>query len=128
MDAHAHPDPEARGEDGLRRLRDESGQASVEFAGSVFLIVLLALALWQGLIVMWTFNQASNAARTAARVETRGGDTRKAARNALPKVLRKKLAVDIQGEQVSVGVRIPIFVPGLYDDDVRAKRKAVLPN
>jgi Flp pilus assembly protein TadG len=112
----------------LRRLRDESGQASIEFAGSVFLIVLVALAMWQGLIVMWTFNQASNAARTAARVETRGGDTKKAARNALPKVLRKKLDVDIQGEQVSVGVRIPIFIPGLYKDGVRANRKAILPN
>jgi Flp pilus assembly protein TadG len=112
----------------VRRLRDESGQASIEFAGSVFLIVLVALAMWQGLIVMWTFNQASNAARTAARVETRDGDTRKAARNALPKVLRNKLKVDIQGEQVSVGVRIPIFIPGLYDDGVRANRKAVLPN
>jgi Flp pilus assembly protein TadG len=112
----------------LRRLRDESGQASIEFAGSVFLIVLLALAMWQGLIVMWTFNQASNAARTAARVETRSGDTKKAARNALPKVLRKKLKVDINGEQVAVGVRIPIFIPGLYKDDVRAYRKAVLPN
>jgi TadE-like protein len=126
VDANARP--EAAGEAGLRRLRDESGQASIEFAGSVFLIVLLALAMWQGLIVMWTFNQASNAARTAARVETRSGDTRKAARNALPKVLRKKLKVDIDGEQVAVGVRIPIFVPGLYKDDVRAYRKAVLPN
>ena len=34
----------------------------------------------------------------------------------------------IQGEQVSVGVRIPIFIPGLYKDDVRAYRKAVFPN
>jgi hypothetical protein len=43
-------------------------------------------------------------------------------------VLRKKLKVDIDGEQVAVGVRIPIFIPGLYKDDVRAYRKAVLPN
>jgi Flp pilus assembly protein TadG len=112
----------------LRRLRDESGQASVEFAGSVFLIVFVALAMWQGLIVMWTFNQTSNAARTAARVQTRGGDTKKAARNALPKVLRKDVKVDVQGEQVSVSVPIRVFVPGLYSKDVRADRKAVLPN
>jgi hypothetical protein len=112
----------------VKPLRDESGQASIEFAGSVLMIVLVALAIWQGLMVMWTFNQASNAARTAARVETRGGDTRKAARNALPRVMRDRLEVDIQGEQVSVGVRIPIFVPGLYNDGVRAYRKAVLPN
>jgi hypothetical protein len=111
----------------LRRLRDESGQASVEFAGSVFLIVLVALAMWQGLIVMWTFTQASNAARTAARVQTRGGDTHKAARNALPGVLRKGLKVNVDGEKVSVGVLIPIFVPGVYKDDVRANRKAILP-
>jgi hypothetical protein len=122
VDADAHP------EAAVKRLRDESGQASVEFAGSVFLMVLLALAVWQGLLVMWTFNQASNAARTAARVDTRGGDTKKAARNALPEVMRKKLRVEINGEQVAVGVRIPIFIPGLYKDDVRAWRKAVLPD
>ena len=112
----------------MRRLRDESGQASIEFAGSVFLVVFISLAVWQGLIVMWTFNQASNAARTAARVETRGGDTKKAARNALPKVLRDDLKVKVDGEKVSVHVLIPLFLPGLYSDKVRARRKAILPN
>ena len=113
----------------MRRLRDESGQASIEFAGSVFLVVFISLAVWQGLIVMWTFNQTSNSARTAARVETRGGDTRKAARNALPRVLRKDLAVDVAGETVTVRVRIPIFVPGLYSKHLPpARRDATLPN
>jgi hypothetical protein len=112
----------------LRRLREESGQASIEFAGSVFLIVFVALAMWQGLIVMWTFTQASNAARTAARVETRGGDTKKAGRNALPKVLRGGSEVHVEGEKVWVSVPIRVFVPGLYDKDVKANRKAVLPN
>ena len=112
----------------MRRLRDESGQASIEFAGSVLMVVLIALAIWQVLIVTWTFNQTSNAARTAARVETRGGDTKKAARNALPKVLRKDAQVHIEGEKVSVSVPIRIFVPGVYKKDVRANRKAVLPD
>ena len=111
----------------MRRLREQSGQASLELAGCLLLVLFAALAVWQVLIVMWTFNQTSNAARTAARVQSRGGDTRKAARNALPSVLRRQLRVDIAGEQATVKVRIPIFLPGLYSDRLRAVRTATLP-
>jgi hypothetical protein len=111
----------------VRGARGESGQASIELAGSLLLILFTALAVWQVLIVMWTFNQTSNAARTAARVESRGGDTKKATRNALPDVLRKDLDVNVAGETASVKVRIPIFVPGLYLHSVYAKRDATVP-
>ena len=61
----------------MRRLhRDQRGQASVEFAGSLLWLLLAAFAVWQILLVTWTFNQASNAARTASRVDGRGGDAR----------------------------------------------------
>jgi TadE-like protein len=111
----------------LRRARGESGQASIELAGSLLLILFSALAVWQVLIVMWTFNQTSNAARTAARVESRGGDTKKATRNALPKVLRKDLGVEVHGEQVKVKVLIPMFVPGIYNKGITAHREATVP-
>jgi hypothetical protein len=111
----------------LRRARGESGQASIELAGSLLLILFTALAVWQVLIVMWTFNQTSNAARTAARVESRSGDTQKATRNALPKVLRKDLDVEVAGETTKVRVLIPLFVPGLYSHTIYAKRDATVP-
>jgi TadE-like protein len=111
----------------LRRARGESGQASIELAGSLLLIIFTALAVWQVLIVMWTFNQTSNAARTAARVESRGGDTKKATRNALPNVLRKDLDVKVEGDTAKVTVLIPIFVPGLYSHAIHAKRDATVP-
>ena len=41
-------------------------------------LLLAAFVVWQLLLVTWTFNQASNAARTASRVDGRGGDAEKA--------------------------------------------------
>ena len=111
----------------IARLRGESGQASVEFVGMLWWIVLAGLAVWQLLLVTWTFTQASNAARTASRVEARGGDGVKAATNALQPILRHKLIVHVDHETAVVKVRIPIFAPGLSLDSVRATGKAVLP-
>jgi pilus assembly protein CpaE len=111
----------------LRRLRGDAGQATIEFVGSLSVILFTALAIWQLLIVMWAYNETSNAARTAARVESRGGDTRKAARNALPGPLRDDLHVDIDGETATLQVRIPLFFPGLNKDSIRAVRKATIP-
>lgn len=109
------------------RLRAESGQASVELVGMLWWILLAGLAVWQLLLVTWTFTQASNAARTASRVEARGGDAVKAASNALQPILRHKLIVRVDHEAAVVKVRIPIFAPGLSLDGVRATGKAVLP-
>ena len=51
-----------------RLHRDQRGQASVEFAGVVLWLMLAGFAVWQILLVTYSFNQASNAARTASRV------------------------------------------------------------
>jgi Flp pilus assembly protein TadG len=87
VDADPHADAEAPM---IARAREQSGQASIEFVGSLVLILFAALAMWQLLIVMWAYNETSNAARTAARVESRGGDTRKAARNACASSCRSR--------------------------------------
>lgn len=109
------------------RLRSERGQAATELVGILLWIILIGLAVWQLLIVMWAYAQASNAARTGSRVEARHGDPEKAARNALSPGLRDHLEVRQNGESVTVRVRIPILVPGFYSDDVRATRTATLP-
>ena len=110
-----------------RRLRDERGQASVEFAGVLFWLVLTAFVVWQLLLVTWTFNQASNAARTASRVDGRGGDAVKAGRNSLSPGLRDGARIKMEGEKAIVKVRIPIIVPGVDLDGVMATGKAELP-
>ena len=115
----------------MRRLRrshrDQRGQASVEFAGVLVWLLLAALFVWQLMLVTWAFNQASNAARTASRVDGRGGDAVKAGREALSKGLRDGARIRMEGERAVVRVRIPILFPGLDSDDVVAERKAELP-
>ena len=111
----------------MRRLRDESGQASVEFAGVLFWLLLATFAMWQLLLVAWTVNQATNAARTASRVDARGGDAAKAGRQAVSPVLRKGMRVEMKGEKATVRVRMPLIVPGLGSERVRAERSAELP-
>ena len=76
-------------------LRDESGQASASSSlGSMVWILLVAVIVWQVCLVAWTFNQASNAARTASRVEGRGGDAREGGANALPDGAAQDRAAD----------------------------------
>jgi hypothetical protein len=112
-----------------RRLADERGQASAELMGMMVWLLLVTLILWQVALGAWTYTQVSNAARTASRVEARGGDAEKAARNALADPLRKNIEkIKIDGERATVWVRMPILLPGvLTTDNVVAKRTAELP-
>ena len=112
---------------GARLHRDQRGQASVEFAGVLVWLLLAALFIWQLMLVTWTFNQASNAARTASRVEGRGGDGEKAGRQALSRGLRKDAEIVVRGERATARVRIPILIPGVDADGMVATRKAILP-
>ena len=108
-------------------LRDETGQATVEFAGVLVWMLLAGLLVWQLLLVTWSFNQASNAARTASRADGRGGSAEKAGKAALSPGLRKHAKVEMVGEKATVRVRIPIVLPGLDSPNVRATGTAELP-
>ena len=90
-------------------------------------MLLVALAVWQLMLAAWAVDQAANAARTASRVEGRGGSGEKAARMAVTEGLRDGLQVQIMGDTAKVSVRIPIILPGLGDDRLRASRSASLP-
>jgi hypothetical protein len=111
----------------MRRLRSERGQASVEMVGMLWWMLLIALAVWQICLVAWSVDQTANAARTASRVQGRGGDAAKAARYAVSNALRDGLRATIAGEKATVSVRVPIIVPGLGDDRLRVSRSAILP-
>ncbi len=97
----------------LRRLvREQRGQASAELVGMLWWMLLCALVVWQLLLAAWSVDQAANAARTASRVEGRGGDAEKAARYAVSDGLRegpegRRLGRDGQGQRAH-----PDRVPG----------------
>ena len=111
------------------RLADERGQASAELMGMMIWLLLVTLIVWQVCLAAWTYTQVSNAARTASRVEGRGGDAEKAARNALAAPLRKGIEkIEIKGERATVWVRMPVVLPGVITtDNLLAKKTARLP-
>jgi len=112
-----------------RRLADERGQASAELMGMMGWLLLVTLIVWQVALAAWTYTQVSNAARTASRVEARGGDAKKAARNALSKPLQKNIErIKIDGEKATVEVRMPLVLPGIISSkNLLAARTAELP-
>ena len=114
----------------MRRLADESGQASAEVMGMIWWLLFVTLIVWQVCLAAWTYTQASNAARTGSRVEGRGGDAEKAAKNALSKPLQKTIKkIDVNGDRVTVTVKMPLIVPGLISsEDLTATRSAELPS
>jgi hypothetical protein len=113
-----------------RRGRDERGQASVEFLGMVFWLLLAAVFCWQLFLGAWTANQATNAARTASRVAARAGsDPEKAARNAVSGPLRGGFHdFREQGGESTLKLNIPIVFPGLTIDGFYATGDATLPS
>jgi hypothetical protein len=113
-----------------RLLADERGQASAELMGMMVWLLLVTLIVWQVCLAAWTSTQVSNAARTASRVEGRGGDAEKAARNALASPLQKGIEkIEIDGDRATVRVRMPIVLPGVMTTEkLTATRTAELPH
>jgi hypothetical protein len=113
-----------------RLLADERGQASAELMGMMVWLLLVTLVVWQVCLAAWTYTQVSNAARTASRVEGRGGDAKKAARNALASPLQKGIEkIEIDGDRATVRVRMPIVLPGVMTTEkLTATRTAELPS
>jgi hypothetical protein len=97
--------------------------------GMMIWLLLVTLIVWQVCLAAWTYTQASNAARTASRVEGRGGDPEKAARNALAGPLQKGIEkIEIDGDRATVWVRMPILLPGVMTTkNMVAKKTAELP-
>jgi hypothetical protein len=92
--------------------RPQAGQASVETVALLPLIALVAALLWQGLLVGQAAWLAGSAAHGAARAHAIGADPRRAAAAALPRRLRRGLAVRAGDSGVRVRVRVPAIVAG----------------
>jgi TadE-like protein len=90
----------------------EHAQTSVETAVLVPVLLVLALACWQALVVGWTAVSTEHAARAGARALLVGDDPRPAAAAALPGTMRDGLVIDRDGARLRVRVAVPAFVPG----------------
>jgi Flp pilus assembly protein TadG len=94
-----------------RRLRDERGQAAVEFVAVLPFVLVAGLVAWQLVLVGHVAWQTAGAARSAARAALVGRDAGAAARAALPRSLRNTTRVTSSGGRgVRVSVPIPLVV------------------
>jgi hypothetical protein len=103
---------------------DDRGQAAVEFAGLISIVVVCFLAALQLLLAGYCVVVQDGAVRAAAEANAQGGDPDGAARAAMPGWLadRADPAV-VAGERVEIGVRVPSLLPGL--DIAKINRSAV---
>jgi len=109
----------------MPRLRDASGQASVELIAIVPLAALVVAVLWQAMLTGQAVWSSAGAARAAARAHAVGGDPLLAARGAVPGSLRRGVRVRTVGDGVRVGVRVPLVLTGVALGSVDAS--AALP-
>jgi pilus assembly protein CpaE len=94
-----------------QRLRDERGQAAVEFVAVVPFVFVAALVAWQLVLVGHVAWDAAGAARAGARAAVVGRDAGQAARSALPRSLRAATRVaSPAGGAVHVSVPIPLVL------------------
>jgi TadE-like protein len=100
----------------------EDGQAAVELAALLPWIAAVLLVAWQFVLVGDAKSSAAVAARAAARAAAVGGDPELAARERLPKRLRRGLRVRAgSGGAVSVSVRVPALATALALGRVHAE-------
>ena len=104
------------------------GSASTELLGFLPLLLIAMLAAWQLLLVAFTAVAAENAARTASRVEARGGQGEVAALRSLPSWLSDGATATMDGTKATVGVEVPIIFPGFTTDVIDVERTAELPS
>lgn len=108
-----------------RRPGRDRGQAAVEFAGWVALLITAALAAVQLGIIAYAAQQAGTAARAAARVASQGGDGEAAGRAAMSgwladgAVVSAPAGAGVEDVTATVTVSVPTVLPLLGIDPVR---------
>jgi hypothetical protein len=94
--------------------RAEEGQASIEMAALLPLVVLVGALLWQAVVAGQALWLSGAAARAAARAAAVGGDAEAAARGAVPAGLERGLRVRTAAD--GGAVRISLQVPSVLTD------------
>jgi len=117
------------------RLRGQSGQSSLELAGMLFWLLVAALFAFQLALVGWTAVSAGNAARTAARLVSRGDSTSDARKQAVAGLAGRglsKASITFEGTtsanaSATARVAIPTVLPGLTLINMSIHESASLP-
>lgn len=110
--------------------RDERGQALVELVGVLPWLVLAALLALEMLLFVSTASAAEHAARNAGRVLRAEGDPYEAARSSVGSFHASALRpgdVRVDGEEVTVELRVPLVAPVLRTDAWTVSRSATFP-
>lgn len=94
-------------------VRREGGTASVEMIAAVPFLLLAALVAAQLVAAGYALWSAGVAVRAGARAQLVGGDGERAARQALPALLRDGAKVVDEGDAVAVRVNVPRLLPAL---------------
>ena len=103
-------------------MHSENGQAAVEMAALLPWVAAVLLVAWQLVVAGDARSSAAVAARAAARAAAIGDDPETAARDRLPRRLRRGLRVRTRsGGSVSVSVRVPALAAPLDLGRVRAE-------
>lgn len=99
------------------QVRSSAGQATIEFAGSMWLLLLAAVAAWQLALAGWSAVGAANAARTTARAYSRTSDHGSAVTDGHNSLQNDGLdsasSVDVVNGTATVVVRVPLVFPGI---------------
>jgi Flp pilus assembly protein TadG len=111
-----------------RRAGRERGSATVELVGLLPWLLLLALAVWEIMLVAYTATAAENAALTGSRAHGKGENGEEAAMQSLSSWLRDGAIVDLDGDRATVTVEVPLIVPRVTVDDLSVTKSAELPS
>jgi pilus assembly protein CpaE len=110
--------PAERAKSIVARFASESGQATIEFAGLLPVVLAAIVVLWQIVLVGSTFVFAGHAARAGARALAVGDPAGAAALANLPGSWQKGAQVSQSTDnsgygQVDVGLDVPVLLPDL---------------
>jgi hypothetical protein len=111
-------------------MRGESGQATIEFSAMIVWLIVAALCAWEIGLAAWAEVSAANAARTAARLYSRTGDSASAiadTKQSLSGFVSHGADVHFDGEVAVVHLNIPIVFPW-FDSGVKANSNADMPH
>ncbi|MEU9197050.1 TadE/TadG family type IV pilus assembly protein [Streptomyces hundungensis] len=113
----------------IRRERDR-GQITIEFTGMVPIIIVTLIAIWQMVLIGYTFSLAGNSADEAARAYattdawTRDSECQKAGKKHLPTAWDADARIDCPArgaaydrdlDTIEVRLKVPVLFPGALD-------------
>ena len=112
---------------GARKLLGQSGQVAAETVGVTTLIILLALFMWQMVIIGLTYVVAGHSARSGAKALSVGESVSEIVRAETHSIWRDGLDIDEGEDFVKVTLEVPLLAPGVRSPfEVSARSGAVL--